>query len=178
MPNMSPSTGNAIGSAVLLSRDSLTGLSMKATHFDRRRRRRSVQSSTRSFSAIPWKKSFMNKLSECVSWPVLIVGAIVTTVLSLSVHAVMLQGLHVPYPYNFPHTGWARLPDGILSAFGVIYLFTHLPQGIRKQSFALRCALVFFSSRPFMRLSSATHSWSSSISATSRSTPFSTTYQS
>ena len=86
----------------------------------------------------------MNKLSECVSWPVLIIGAIVTMVLSLSVHAVMLQGLHVPYPYNFPHTGWARLPDGILSAFGAIYLSAHLPQNIRKQSFVLRCALVFF----------------------------------
>jgi hypothetical protein len=63
--------------------------------------------------------------------------------LSLSVHAVMLQGLHVSYPYNFPHSGWARVPDGILSAFGAIYLSTHLPQGIRKQSLALRCALVF-----------------------------------
>ena len=86
----------------------------------------------------------MNKLSECVSWPVLIVGAIITMVLSLSVHAVMLKGLHVPYPYKFPHTGWARLPDGILSAFGAIYLSAHLPQSIRKRGFALRCALVFF----------------------------------
>ena len=86
----------------------------------------------------------MSKLSECVSWPVLVVGAVVTMVLSLSVHAVMLQGLHVPYPYNFPHTGWARLPDEILSTFGAIYLSAHLPRSIRKQSFARRCALVFF----------------------------------
>jgi hypothetical protein len=85
----------------------------------------------------------MNKISERMSWPILIVGAIVTMVLALSVHAVMLQGLHVPYPYNFPHTGWARLPDGILSVFGAIYLSSHLPQSIRKRSFALRCALVF-----------------------------------
>jgi hypothetical protein len=85
----------------------------------------------------------MNKISERVSWPILIVGAIVTMVVSLSVHAVMLQGLHVPYPYNFPHTGWARLPDGILSVFGAIYLSAHFPQSIRKRSFGLRCAVLF-----------------------------------
>jgi len=85
----------------------------------------------------------MNKSSERVSWPILIAGAIVTMVFSLSVHAVMLQGLHVPYPYNFPHTGWARLPDGILSVLGAIYLSTHLPQSIRKRSFGLRCTLLF-----------------------------------
>ncbi len=85
----------------------------------------------------------MNRLSEWISWPILIVGAIVTMLLSLSVHAVMLQGLHVPYPYDFPHSGWARVPDGILSAFGAIFLSTHLSQSFRKQSLALRCALVF-----------------------------------
>jgi hypothetical protein len=85
----------------------------------------------------------MNRLSEWISWPIFIFGAIVTMLLSLSVHAVMLQGLHVRYPYNFPHSGWARVPDGILSAFGAIYLSTHLPQSVRKQSLALRCALVF-----------------------------------
>jgi hypothetical protein len=85
----------------------------------------------------------MSKLSECFSWPILIVGAIVTMVLSLSVHAVMLQGLHVPYPYNFPHTGWARFPDGILSVFGAIYLSAHLPQSIRKCGFGPRWAVLF-----------------------------------
>ncbi len=85
----------------------------------------------------------MKKALERVSWPILIVGAIVTMVLSLSVHAVMLQGLHVPYPYNFPSTGWARLPDGFLSVCGAIYLSARLPQSIRKRSFGLRCALLF-----------------------------------
>ena len=85
----------------------------------------------------------MNKLPECISWPILAVGAIVTMVLSLSVDAVMLQGLHVPYPYNFPHTGWARLPDGILSALGAIYLSTHLRQNTGKHSIGFRCLLLF-----------------------------------
>ena len=85
----------------------------------------------------------MDDQIERVSWPLLIVGAVVTMVLSLSVHAVMLQGLHIPYPYNFPHTGWVRLPDGTLSAFGAIYLSQHLPQSIRKRSFPLRCTLLF-----------------------------------
>jgi hypothetical protein len=85
----------------------------------------------------------MNKLSERVSWPILIVGSIVTLMLSLSVHAVMLQVLHVPFPHNFPHIGWARVPDGILLVLGAIYLSTHLPQSIRKHSFGFRCTLLF-----------------------------------
>ena len=85
----------------------------------------------------------MSNQVECISWPILTAGAIVTLVLSLSVHAVMLQGLHVPYPYNFPRTGLARFPDGILSVLGAIYLSAHLPQNIRKRSFGVRCALLF-----------------------------------
>ena len=64
-------------------------------------------------------------------------------VLALSVHAVMLQGFHVPYPSNFPNTGWPKLPDGILSVLGAIYLSTHLPERIRKRSFGFRSALLF-----------------------------------
>jgi hypothetical protein len=52
-------------------------------------------------------------------------------------------GLHVPYPYNFPRIGWARLPDGILSVLRAIYLSAHLPQSIRKRSFGSRCAALF-----------------------------------
>ena len=66
-------------------------------------------------------------------------------VLALSVHAVMIQALHVPYPSNFPHTGWARLPDGILSVAGAFYLSEHLPESIRRRSFGLRCTLIFLS---------------------------------
>ena len=89
------------------------------------------------------KKNAMSDQIECISWPILTAGAIVTMVLSLSAHAVMLQGLHVPYPYNFPNTGLARLPDGILSVLGAIYLSAHLPQNIRKRGFGIRCALLF-----------------------------------
>ena len=85
----------------------------------------------------------MHNLIERVSWPILVVGAIVTMVASLSVHAVMLQVLHVPYPYNFPSTGWARLPDGIISVLGAIYLSAHLPERFRTSSFRLRCAVMF-----------------------------------
>lgn len=42
---------------------------------------------------------------EIICWPVLLAGVIATLVIALSVHAVMLQWLHVPYPYNFPHIG-------------------------------------------------------------------------
>jgi len=82
-------------------------------------------------------------LVERVSWPILIAGAIVALVLSLSVHAVMIQGLHVPYPSNFPYTGWPRLPDGILSVLAAIYLSAHLPERHRKSSLRLRCTVMF-----------------------------------
>jgi hypothetical protein len=42
------------------------------------------------------RKNAMSDQIECISWPILTAGAIVTMVLSLSVHAVMLQGLRVP----------------------------------------------------------------------------------
>jgi hypothetical protein len=85
----------------------------------------------------------MHESRKRFSWLILVVGAIVTMIASLSVHAVMLQVLHVPYPYDFPRTGWARLPDGVLSVCGAIYLSTQLPQSVRERSFALRCMLMF-----------------------------------
>ena len=85
----------------------------------------------------------MSDLMERVSWPVLVAGAMLTLVLSLSVHAVMLQGLHVPYPSQFPHTGWARLPDSALSVFGAMYLSALLPERIQQLSLARRSVLMF-----------------------------------
>ena len=81
--------------------------------------------------------------SAQISWLKLIAGAIVTLGLALSVHAVMIQLLHIPFPYNFPHAGWARLPDSILSVFGAIYLSRHLPAGTRARSLAYRSGLLF-----------------------------------
>ncbi len=85
----------------------------------------------------------MNKPIERLSWPVLIAGAIVTMASALSVHAYMLEGLHIPYPENFPKAGWARLPDGILSVLGYIYLSAHFPEKIRRCNFGYRCAFLF-----------------------------------
>ncbi len=55
----------------------------------------------------------------------------------------MIQGLHVSFPYNFPKTGLARLPDGILLVLGAIYLSTHLPENFRDRRFSVRCVLLF-----------------------------------
>ena len=85
----------------------------------------------------------MSNPVERISWPLMTAGAIVTMAFSLSVHAVMLQGFHVPYPYNFPHTGLARLPDEVLSVLGAMYLSAHLPENIRRRSFVFRCAFMF-----------------------------------
>jgi hypothetical protein len=85
----------------------------------------------------------MGARTEYVSWRNLTAGAMVTLVVSLSVHAVMLQGLHVAYPYSFPKAGLARLPDGILSVLGAFYFSAHLPRDIRDRSDGVRCALLF-----------------------------------
>ena len=85
----------------------------------------------------------MDNQTERISWPTLFAGMIVTVFLSLSVHAVMLQGFHVPFPYNFPNTGWAKLPDDTLTVLGAIFLSAHLPRNIRKRSFGFRSALLF-----------------------------------
>ena len=56
-------------------------------------------------------------------WSVLVLGFVVTMVASLSVHAVMLQYLHVPYPYALPHTGWPAFPDFIAMSCATVAIY-------------------------------------------------------
>ena len=63
-----------------------------------------------------------------VRWGRLILGVVVTTVLGLSVHAVMLQVLHVPYPSA---ALGSKLPD-VLNAAVMIAAAIWLYEGLRE----------------------------------------------
>ena len=71
-----------------------------------------------------------------VRWSVLVPGFIVTMVAALSVHAVMLDYLHVPYPYALPHTGWSAFPDFVAlgCAAVAIHALTQPKLGARTQA--------------------------------------------
>lgn len=59
-----------------------------------------------------------------IRWPLLLTGALLTGILGLSVHVVMLQLLHIPYPAGFPHTGIGAWLNTAPSVFAAILLYT------------------------------------------------------
>ena len=78
-----------------------------------------------------------------VLWWRAVAGMLVTTVVSLSLHAVMLQGLHVPYPYMYPKAGWAAYPRVFFSVLGAMYLYPRLDWRFARLSIPLRCLMLF-----------------------------------
>ena len=65
-----------------------------------------------------------------VRWVILIPGLIVTAIAALSVHAFMLEILHVPYPANLPHTGWTTYPADATFTFATLIIY-----GLSKDKF-------------------------------------------
>ena len=61
------------------------------------------------------------ELFQRVQWPKALIGLSVSCVAAFSVHTVMLQVAHVPYPTNFPATGWAIFSGLTLSAFALVW---------------------------------------------------------
>ncbi len=54
-----------------------------------------------------------------VNWLLLLVGAVLTAILALSVHVVMLQILNIPFPSGYPHAGigaWLNTAAAVLAA--------------------------------------------------------------
>ena len=78
-----------------------------------------------------------------VLWLRVILGILVTAIISLSVHAVMLQVLHVPYPYGYPTAGWPAYPRAFFSTLGALYLYPKLDQRFARLSTTLRCFMFF-----------------------------------
>ncbi|MEO5932985.1 MAG: hypothetical protein ABIQ08_05465 [Duganella sp.] len=76
--------------------------------------------------------------------PILLAGMLVTAVLSLSVHAVMLQGLHIPPPsvaINAPVLNF--LYKNLLSVFALIYLAQLGSPILERHSWLARSAILF-----------------------------------
>ena len=81
-------------------------------------------------------------------WTVLIVGTIVAACAALSAHAFMLDGRHVPYPYNFypynfPRTGPANWPKWPLLALAAIHVHLLLVRAQPTWGTAFRMFVVF-----------------------------------
>lgn len=77
------------------------------------------------------------------SWPILLVGALVTAIVSLSVHVVMLQVFNVPYPSHFPHTGWPAYPVLLFATLSAIIIERLAADRLRHRSIWVRCGVLF-----------------------------------
>ncbi len=70
-------------------------------------------------------------------------GFVVTMVASLSVHAVMIQYLHVPYPYALPHTGWPVFPDFVATTCAVVAIYALARPKLETLGYATRILVLF-----------------------------------
>jgi len=70
-------------------------------------------------------------------------GGLVTLVLSLSLHVVMLEVLHIPYPDNAPSTGWAVYSNYLLGVAATFYFYRLSFRSFSSFSFPSRCLRVF-----------------------------------
>ena len=65
-----------------------------------------------------------------------------TCVLALSVHVLMLQAFHVPYPVGYPTTGWPNFCNLALSAFALMYFYDLSSDVFLRFSLSTRCLLL------------------------------------
>ena len=81
---------------------------------------------------------------KCRSWPVLFAGMLITAVVSLSIHAVMLQVLNIPFPsvtIDAPISNF--LTKNLLSVLALIYLCQLATPALQKSSWLARSAIFF-----------------------------------
>jgi hypothetical protein len=79
-----------------------------------------------------------------ISIPKLIVGILLTGILSLSLHAFMLQQLGIPYPSVAIDAPLAKfISSSVLGVLGLIYLYELSLPALAKRSFAFRCGVIF-----------------------------------
>jgi hypothetical protein len=55
----------------------------------------------------------------------------------------MLQGLHVPYPAGFPHTGLGTWLNTAPSVFGALLIYTLSSSSFHRRPFIIRCLALF-----------------------------------
>lgn len=75
---------------------------------------------------------------------ILFAGIVLTAVLSLSVHIVLQEVLHIPYPEGRQTiAGWALFGNFLLSTLGVIWLYRMSKSSLEGLALPVRC-LIFF----------------------------------
>jgi hypothetical protein len=108
----------------------------------------------------------LNKTSAHVKWQPLLLGGVLAVFISLGVHSVMLDQMHIPYPTRYIKSTWLRLPDLVLMTFGVFYLRDWLPEAFRStrgRIALLLCVLLpaykeLFLRQPLMQMA-VTNTW-------------------
>lgn len=86
--------------------------------------------------------SIVDKLRQ-ITWPKALLGMAITCIVSLSVHVVMLQVLNVPYPADYPTTGWPVFANLALTALALIYFYRLTTDDFARFSLPVRWLLVF-----------------------------------
>ncbi len=82
-----------------------------------------------------------NRLQE-VRWPRAVAGIVLSCMAGLSVHVIMLQVAHVPYPTGYPITGWPILCGVTLSAFALLWFCQLTADRLATLSFPTRVLLI------------------------------------
>jgi hypothetical protein len=77
-----------------------------------------------------------------IQWPKLILGALLSAVLALSVHFIMLQVLHIPDPSALPHSRFSWLL-GAPSVLGAVFLYALADDSLKRWSFVTRSLILF-----------------------------------
>jgi hypothetical protein len=95
----------------------------------------------RNVSSTHIKKRY--KLPQSIRIPLLILGAILTGILGLSVHVFLLQGMHIPYPAGFPHTGIGAWVNGASSVLGAVLVYSLASPGFHRRPFVVRVLALF-----------------------------------
>jgi hypothetical protein len=78
-----------------------------------------------------------------VDWPKALIGMAVTCVIALSIHVVMLQVLNVPYPAEYPRSGWPVFTQTALSVLGLMWFYRLGQAQFSRFSLAARCLVLF-----------------------------------
>lgn len=70
-------------------------------------------------------------------------GIMITGILALSVHVFMSDVLHIPYPHNYPRTGWPAYYSYTLLTFTAIYLYQRIKNQFTHTPTLLKCLGLF-----------------------------------
>jgi hypothetical protein len=81
-------------------------------------------------------------LPIAVNWPRLIAGLAIAGIVSLSVHVIMLQGLHIPFPQDDPPY-WARLLNNACMIFAVFIFLDLARPALERRGFLTRWLILF-----------------------------------